>query len=183
MAISKMLKLAAASLLAAFLNVMAMAGGGGSLPTQGQTGTAQASKKTESPEDKARKQAYLRFMDAQRLKDEGLRLKSPDRFNEAIAAYKDAIRLDPTAAEPHADLGELYFFYLQRLNEAEHEGQEAVRLDPKCIDGHKLLARLYVYSVKAEQKSSQVNPAIQSYEEVAKLDPANAEAWAFLADL
>ena len=79
--------------------------------------------------------------------------------------------------------GELYFFYLQRLNEAEHEGQEAVRLDPKCIDGHKLLARLYVYTVKAEQKSSQVNPAIQSYEEVAKLDPANAEAWAFLADL
>src|SRR5207237_1133470 len=74
-------------------------------------------------------------------------------------------------------------FYLQRLNEAEREGQEAVRLDPKCIDGHKLLARLYVYTVKAEQKSSQVNPAIQSYEEVAKLDPANAEAWAFLADL
>lgn len=187
MAISYRLKLAAVSVLAAFLSATAMAGGNSSQPiqgqAQGQTGTAQTSKKTDSPEDKARKQAYLRFMDAQRLKDEAQRSKSVERMNEAIAAYKDAIRLDPAAAEPHADLGELYFFYLQRLNEAEREGQEAVRLDPKCIDGHKLLARLYVYSLKAEQKSSQLNPAIRSYEEVANLDPANAEAWAFLADL
>src|SRR5437867_349441 len=170
MAISNKLKLVAVSLFVAFLSATAMAGGNGSLPTQsqtqGQAGTAQTSKKTDSPEDKARKQAYLRFMDAQRLKDEFQRSKSPDRLNEAIAAYKDAIRLDPTAAEPHADLGELYFFFQSRLNEAEREGQEAVRLDPKCIDGHRLLARLYVFSVKAEQKSSQVGPAIRAYEEV-----------------
>lgn len=183
MAISHRLKLAAVSLLAACLSATAMAGGNGSLPTQGQTGATQTSKKTDSPEDRARKQAYLRFMDAQRLKDEAQRSKSPDRLNDAIAAYKDAIRLDPAAAEPHADLGELYFFYMARIPEAEREGQEAVRLDPTCIDGHRLLARLYVYAVKAEQKSSQLNPAIGSYEEVAKLDPANAEAWAFLADL
>src|SRR5437867_12515335 len=166
MGISKKLKLAAVSLLAAFLSATAMASGNSSLPAQGQTGTAQTGKKADSPEDKARKQAYLRFMDAQRLKDEFQRSKAPDRLNEAIAAYKDAIRLDPTAAEPHADLGELYFFFQSRLNEAEREGQEAVRLDPKCIDGHRLLARLYVFSVKAEQKSSQVGPAIRAYEEV-----------------
>ncbi len=146
MAISNILKLAAVGWLVTLLSAAAMAGSHSSRPTQGQTGAAQLSKKTDSPEDKARKQAYLRFMDAQRLKDEAQRLKSPDRLNEAIAAFKDAIRLDPSAAEPHADLGELYFFYMSRLPEAEREGQEAVRVDPTCIDGHRLLARLYVYA-------------------------------------
>jgi tetratricopeptide (TPR) repeat protein len=181
MAIGSTLKLAAVSLLAALLSITAMAGGrNNTLPDQDQTATGQTSRKTESPEDKARKQAYLRFMEAQRL-------KSARRLNEAIEAYKDAIRLDPTAAEPHADLGELYLFYFNtsRLGDAEREGLEAVRLDAKCVDGHKLLARIYVLSVRMEQKPKpgQVEKAIRSYEEVTKLDPANAEAWAFLAEL
>jgi tetratricopeptide (TPR) repeat protein len=182
MAIGNFLRLAAGGLCAALLGGAALAGDA-SQPApapQSQASATQTNKQTASAEDQARRQAYLRFMEAQRLK--GLR---PPRLEEAIAAYKDAIRLDPTAAEPHADLGELYFFYLSRRAEAEREGLEAVRLDPKSVDGHKLLARLYVFAVRAEKepKPDQLDRAIRAYEEVTKLDSGNAEAWAFLAEL
>jgi tetratricopeptide (TPR) repeat protein len=117
-------------------------------------------------------------MEAQRLKS----LRS--RVNDAIEAFKDAIRLDPTAAEPHADLGEIYF-YQARYREAEREALEAMRLDPQSVDGHKLLARLYVFEVRLgkEPKPEQIERAIRAYEGVTKVDSTNAEAWAFLADL
>lgn len=135
---------------------------------------------SQSPEQKARqRQAYLRFIEAQRLK--ALR---PPRINEAIAIYKEVIQLDPTACEPHADLGELYF-YQSRRDAAEKEALEAIRLDPNCLSGHKLLARLYVVAVRVspQPQAAQVERAISAYEEVTRLDPTNAEAWAFIADL
>lgn len=134
-----------------------------------------------SPEvKKNRKQAYLRYMEVQRLKS--LRTTKP---LELISAYKEIIQLDPTAADPHADLGEVYFFNLNDFDAAEREGQEAIKLDRDCLNGQKLLARLYAINVRFDnnRRTAQIDRAIRAYEEVARLDPVSAEAWAFQSDL
>ena len=74
---------------------------------------------------------------------------------------------------------------MRQMEAGEREGQEAVRLDPNCLSGQRLLARLYMITVRFEKeaKPAQIERAIRSYEEVARIDPTSAEAWAFLADL
>jgi tetratricopeptide (TPR) repeat protein len=134
----------------------------------------------------ARRQAYVRFIDARRLKGEIQRLRNTARLlDDAIKAYKETIQLDPAAADPHVDLGELYFFFQARRDLAEAEAREALKLDPDCADAHLLLARLHIYAVRIERnwRPSLVEQAIRSYEKVAELDPGNAEAWATLAEL
>ena len=134
---------------------------------------------------KSRRQAYLRFMEAQRLRNEAQRSQNASRLQEAIDGYKDAIRLDPSASEPHVDLGELYFFYQSRLDLAEAEAREAVRLDASSLGGHLLLARISMTALRfeKEQKVEQVDRALRAYEEVARLDSGTVEAWAMLAEL
>ncbi len=129
---------------------------------------------------KNRMQAYLRYIEAQRMKS-----SRQTKVSDLLAVYKEIIQLDPEAADPHADLGELYLFNMRQPENAEREGQEAIRLDPNCLNGHKLLARLYIFNVRVEQtpKPAQIDRAIRAYEEVARLDATSAEAWAFLADL
>ena len=134
---------------------------------------------------KRRQEAHFKYFEAQRLKGEAQRTRSRQLLEESIRALQDTIQLDPTAAEPHVDLGELYFFYLSQNLQAEREAQEAIRLDPAGVSGHLLLARLRVFAVKGETnpRAMSLERAVAAYEKVAELDPKNAEAWAFLAEL
>jgi tetratricopeptide (TPR) repeat protein len=143
------------------------------------------SKSPARPARPAREEAQLRYLEAQRLKGQAQRLRSSRLFDEAIKAYKETIKLDPTAAEPHVDLGELYFFYKSLRDQAEQEALEAVRLDPKNAGAHLLLARLYITQVKSEKDANATNldRAIREYEKVAEIDPSLAEPWALLAEL
>jgi tetratricopeptide (TPR) repeat protein len=145
---------------------------------------AQQSQPQAQPQETP-KSAHLRYLEAQRLKGQAQRLRSSRYFDEAIKAFKDTIQLDPLSAEPHVDLGELYFFYLSRRDLAEQEGLEAIRLDPKNIGGHLLLARLYITQARTEKDSRtpNIDKAIRQYEKVAELDPSMAESWALLAEL
>ena len=142
-------------------------------PAAAQTPTAAG-----QTEPRARSRAYVRYLEAQRH-------KSARRLEEAIAAFEETIRLDPTAAEPHVDLGELYFFYQSRRDLAEREALEAVRLSPSSVSAHVLLARLYMAAVHLEKEpgAAQLDRAVRSYEKVTQLDAAHAESWALLAEL
>jgi tetratricopeptide (TPR) repeat protein len=151
-------------------------------PPQTSSSASRPQSAPESAEAKQnRKQAYLRYIEAQRLKA----TRQP-KWNELIALYKEIIQLDPTAADPHADLGEIYFL-LNQPAASERELREAIRLDPDCLNGHKWLARLYIINVRFDKdetaKAAHLERAIREYEEVARIDSGNAEAWAFLADL
>ncbi|MGE0886614.1 MAG: tetratricopeptide repeat protein [Blastocatellales bacterium] len=136
-------------------------------------------------ESKRRQQAYLKYIEAQRLKGEAQRANSRQKLDESIRAFRETILLDPAAAEPHVDLGEIYFFYLSQRTLAENEAREAIRLDQKNVGGHLLLARLYIYAARTENnfRSLNLERAIVEYEKVAELDTSQAEAWAFLAEL
>lgn len=130
-------------------------------------------------------QAYLRYLAAQRLKGEAVRTRSLRLFEEAVKVFKQTLELDPDAAEPHLDLGDIYFFYLARPELAEREAEQAIRLAPQHVGAHLLLARRYVYTAKLENnpRAPFLEQAIRAYEKVAGLTPGCAEAWALLADL
>src|SRR5215813_5468692 len=155
--------------------------------TQSSPSTAQPTgQQPQTPDPQARRKAYVRYIEAQRLKSEVQRLRNAARLlDEAIKAYKETIQLDPTAAEPHVDLGELYFFFQSRRDLAEAEAREALKLDPKCVDAHLLLARLQIYSARMDRnpRTTLIEPAIRAYEKVTELDPGSAESWAMLAEL
>jgi len=138
------------------------------------------------PDARARRQAYVRFIEAQRLKGEIQRLRNTARLlDEAIKAYKETIQLDPLAAEPHVDLGELYFFFQSRRDLAQSEAEEALRLDLDCVGARLLLARVHSYAARVERNSRalSIERAISAYEKVTELDPRHAESWAMLAEL
>lgn len=149
------------------------------------TATAPQNRLTAATESHRRQQAYLRYLEAHRLKGEAQRTRSQRLFEEAARVFKEAIQLDPSAAAPRNDLGEIYFFYLARPELAEREAQEAIKLEPQHLGAHLLLARLYIYTAKLENnpRSAVWERAIRAYEKVAELDPLQAEAWALLADL
>lgn len=129
-------------------------------------------------EETARLKAYLRFI-------EGRQLRASGKLKEAVEAYQEAIRLDPLAAEPHVELGEIYFFHLSRREEAEASAERAIYLDPQSLHARLLLARLYVFDVRRGRnpEAVQIERAIRAYEAVTQLDANSAEAWAFLAEL
>lgn len=148
-------------------------------PAASKQATASAPAAESGEAKRNRKQAYLRYIEAQRMKS-----ARTTKLGDLVTIYKEIIQLDPTAADPHADLSEVYL-YLRQTDAMEREAKEAIRLDPDCLNGHRWLARLYLILMRSEKeaKPMQIDRAIRAYEEVARLDPTNAEAWAFLADL
>ncbi|MGE0101793.1 MAG: tetratricopeptide repeat protein [Blastocatellales bacterium] len=142
-------------------------------------------KQVEPPTREQRIEAYLSYLEAQRLKGEAQKQRSAKLLESAISKLRETIKLDPSSAEPHVDLGELYFFYLSRRDIAEIEALQAVRLEPENVNAHMLLARLSVTAWKTENASRQqyLDRAIREYERVAELDPGRTEAWAMLSEL
>jgi tetratricopeptide (TPR) repeat protein len=148
----------------------------------------------------ARRQAYQRFVEARRVKGEALRTQNARLLDDAVRIYKETILLDPTAAEPRVDLGEVYFFFQSRRDLARTEAIEALKLNPDCAGAHLLLARIYLFTARSERPERPERPeraeradsnsqsmllerALRAYEKVAELDPRHAEAWAMLAEL
>ncbi len=139
----------------------------------------------QSTPAKSRQQAYLRFIEARRLRGEFQRSQNARKLQDSVEAFRESIRLDPTAAEPHVDLGEILFFYQSRLDLAEAEAQEAIRLDGSSVPARMLLARIFMTALRFEKehKPELVDRAARGYEELVRLDPGIAEAWAMLAEL
>jgi tetratricopeptide (TPR) repeat protein len=72
----------------------------------------------------------------------GIDLAEAKRYEEAIAAYKDAIRLDPEYGAPHHNLG-IAYYYLKRYKESITENMEAIRLGYTPLGVHINLGNSY----------------------------------------
>jgi tetratricopeptide (TPR) repeat protein len=72
----------------------------------------------------------------------GLALARATRPAEALAAFQQAVQLDPNNAEAHLNLGKSQFT-LGHVNEAIAELQEALRLDPANPQAKRLLSQAY----------------------------------------
>jgi tetratricopeptide (TPR) repeat protein len=79
-------------------------------------------------------QAYDQFLRARMIRD--------DDVEGAIAAYKRAMTLDPTAADIPADLADLYMDE-GRISEAIATAEQALKITPSNYAAHRVLGMIY----------------------------------------
>ena len=94
---------------------------------------------------------------------DGLRYGREERYEEAIAAYQQAIKLDPKKANYYYELGKIYRKQ-ERYEEAIAAYQQAIQLDPKNARYHYELGEVY-------RKQERYEEAIAAYQQATNLDP------------
>ena len=136
-----------------------------------------------------RQQAYAKLLEGQRYLWSLQNLRSQTGIvtngRLARAALQKSVEFNPGLAESYTALAELAFFTQNDSSEIERLAGIAVNLDRNNFGSRLLLAR--IYSSQSKLFSGNVNKtasekAINQWMEVARLDPRNAEAWAFLSD-
>lgn len=137
-----------------------------------------------------REQAFAKLLEGQRLLWSVNRRRSQAESASAARAAKDALQkaveLDPTLAEAYTALAELTLSAPPNdLDAALLLASIAVKINPDNYGGHRILARLY--TIKSRLNRGDLNQefaakAIAEWEEIARLDPRNAEAYAFLSE-
>lgn len=137
-----------------------------------------------------REQALAKLLEAQRYMWSMGRVRtmtgSASSGRLARAALQKAIELDPTMSEAYTALAELTLSAPPNdIEEAIMLANIAVKLNRDNYGAHRILAR--VYTIKSKLNDGNLDPAstqkaIDEWKEVARLDPRNAEAWAFLAE-
>lgn len=143
---------------------------------------------TETPREK-REQAYAKLMEAQRYiwRSNPMRPQPGQANNMRLAreALQRAVELDPTLAEAYTALAELAITSPPNdVEEAISLAMIATKLEPNNFGGHRILARLYTYKSRlttGSLDSAFAAKAISEWNEVVRLDPRNAEGWAFLS--
>src|SRR5437763_8695515 len=91
-------------------------------------------------------QAYEQFL-------LGRRLESSDKGDLAIAAYKRAMQLDPTAAEVPAELAALYLRQ-NRAQDALSAAEQALKIDATNREAHRVAGFVYAAMADPERGGS-----------------------------
>lgn len=136
-----------------------------------------------------RELALAKLLEGQRYMWKSYRLQTQagktSQMRLAKPSFESAIELDPTLAEGFTALAELAV----ALPPGDLEGaiklaSQAIKVNPDNFGGHRLLARFF--TIKSRLNDGPVDKlfadkAEVEWREVARLDPRNAEAWAFLS--
>lgn len=96
------------------------------------------------------------------------RSRPPDA-QRALAAYQEALRLNPNDAETHRLIGDVYLFLLQKPGEAMSAYQKALRLNPADFETHRFLGMCL-------EQTNQLENARQEYAEAVRLAPVYVPA-------
>jgi len=136
-----------------------------------------------------REQAYAKLLEGQRYFWNMSRQRGQGATNSirlAKQALQKAVELNPNLAEGYTALAELSLSAPPTdINEAISLASLAVKIDRNNFGGLRILSRLYtIKSGINDGKLDDANTqkAINSWKEIARLDPRNAEAWAFLSE-
>ena len=138
-----------------------------------------------------REQAYAKLLEGQRYI---WNLRKPPRSQAASTAaallarqsLQKSVELDPNLAEGYTALAEIVWITPPNdLDEAIKLANIAIKIDSDNFGGHQLLARFY--TIKSNLNRTSLNAefarkAIAEWKEIARLDPRNAEAFAFLSE-
>ncbi|MGB7435666.1 MAG: protein kinase [Candidatus Acidiferrum sp.] len=98
-----------------------------------------------------------------------------DNLNEAEAASRKALELDPELAEAHS-AGGLAFALKKNFDQAAKEFEEAIRLNPKLYEAY------YFYARTSFQRGD-LTKAAELYEEAARLNPDDYQAVSLLVSV
>jgi tetratricopeptide (TPR) repeat protein len=145
---------------------------------------------TDEVSREKREQALVKLMEGQRYVWGISRLRSQSMItaNAKLAkqSFQKAVELDPKLSEGYTALAELSLTTPPSdIDEAILLATIAVKINPDNFGSQRILAR--VYTIKSRLDNGKLdqafaNKAIQAWKEVARIDPRNAEAWAFLSE-
>lgn len=131
-----------------------------------------------------KEKSYAKLLEAQRYLWNTRRQGVPEtviNLNTKLAkeSLQKAIELNPNLSEAYTALAEL-----SDIEDAAMLSGIAVKINPDNFGAHKLLAR--IYSIRSRITGTVLDPnytekAINEWKEITRLDPRNAEAWAFLS--
>lgn len=105
----------------------------------------------------------------------GLAYGKLKQYDKAIAAYQEAVRIDPDDARAWNNLG-VFYKELKQYDKAIAAYQEAARIGPDNADTWILLGFIYHYDLK------QYDKAVTAYQEVLRIEPNDFLAWYGLGD-
>ncbi len=153
----------------------------------------QTANKTPVPRER-REQAYAKLLEGQRyiwnINWKISRSRSQTGLANAVRLAKQslqkAVELDPTLAEGYTALAELARrTSSDDIDEAILLANIAVKIDNNNYGGHFILAELYTDKSEINKGVLDANfaqKAIAQWKEIARFDPRNAEAYAFLSE-
>ena len=139
-----------------------------------------------------REQAYAKLLEGQRYIWNSKRQRSQAALQISVIAAKkaltEALEFDPNLPEAYATLSELFLRYPpQELDEASAFAKLAIKLDKDNFGAHRILAILYTIDSGLRDRGNfnltATENAVVQWKELTRLDPQNAEAWAFLSIL
>lgn len=99
----------------------------------------------------------------------GWTARPADAIPKAREAAEKAVRLDPSLAEAHADLGLVHFWYDWSWPSAEREFRRAIALSPGNVMAHEAYGSSLAWAGRSEQ-------AIEEGRKAVSLDPVSIEA-------
>lgn len=183
---NKLIQLAAAALLTSTLSYI----GQGQQPSPTPTPSDLTGVVPDLNDPRVRReQAFAKLLEGQRHIWKTSRLQSQaGKTNQMLLAkpaFQKAIELDPTLAEAYTALAEIAVATPPGDLEAGIDlATKAVKANPQNFGAHRLLARFFTIKSRLNNgplDAAFTDKAVAEWGEIARLDPRNAEAWAFLA--
>ena len=99
-----------------------------------------------------------------------------DDFPQAIDILKDAIKANPSNAEPYNQLAFIYAKYLKKTDEAVDYANQAIALNPRDIEGYQRLCEI-------ELAAGEEKKALNALDRGTKVDSDDAAFWTRLGKL
>ena len=113
---------------------------------------------------------------AKALLDKGKQLYRDDQDTDAVAAFEQAVKLDPNLAEAHFRLG-LGYEALDKREEAESEYKKAVEAYKKYFDSNPDDAEAHYNLGQTYANLGQYSEAIREYRQATKLKPDDPDIY------
>jgi len=109
-----------------------------------------------------------------------------DYTNKAIDYYRQAMKLDPSAAFLSEELTDLYI-QAGRIKDAVTEAEDLLKQNPSNMDARRLLGRIYARLIGDPQEKKvnedMLRRAIEQFQKVTEQDPKDLESWLMLGRL
>ena len=103
----------------------------------------------------------------------------------AFDALHRAIEVNPGFAEAYTAMSELAFMATNDLAEAERLAKFAIRFNPDNLGAYQILSQIYTLRSGLREDNlnrEEADKAVAVWRGIVRLDPRNAEAWAFLSE-
>lgn len=121
----------------------------------------------EKEHEKAVADAYINPELAKQKKEEGNELFKQDKFPEAVAAYTESIKRDPSEHTAYSNRAAAYL-KLGAYNDALKDAEKCLEIKPDFVKGHVRKGHAYFWT-------KQYNRALQAYDAGLKIDPNSTD--------